>query len=113
MLADWAAGVPVAGGEFGVESDAFSALELAAAASVAEVAGDCLDAASSMTKSGSTMACSLLGLSLRVTMRLGLVDDALELAAAVLLDFRRSLAVAALLLEGAIAASKKGFGAVG
>ena len=102
IAADWAAGVP-AGGELGVESDAFSVPEVAAAA------GDCLAAGvSSLTKSGSTMARSFWGGTLRVTMWVGLGDAALVMvAAAVLLDLRRSLAAAAaFLLEGAIAASK-------
>ncbi len=100
MVADWSAGVP-AGGELGVESDAFSAPELGAAA------GDCLTGVSSLTKFGSRMARSFWGGTLRVTMRLGLGDAAVVTAAAVvLLDFRRSLAAAAFLLEGAITAGQ-------
>lgn len=101
MVADWAAGVP-AGGELGVESDAISVLELGAAS------GDCLAGVSSLTKSGSTMACSFWDDTLRVTMWVGLGEPApVTVATAVLLDLRRSLAAAAFLLEGAIAAGKK------
>jgi len=107
MVADWAAGVP-AGGELGVESDAFSVLELGTAA------GDCLTGVSSLTKSGSTMARSFWDGTLRVTTRLALGDGALvTAAAAVLLDLRRSLAAAAFLLEGAITADKIACDAVG
>lgn len=97
-----------AGGELGVESDAFSVLELGAAT------GDCLTGVSSLTKSGSIMARSFWGGTLRVTTRLVLEDGALVTAAAVmLLDLRRSLAAAVFLLEGAIAADKIACDAVG
>lgn len=105
-MVDWAAGVPAAGGELGVESDAISVLELGAATRVAEVAGDCLAGVSSLTKSGSTMARSFWGSTLRVMRRLDLEEAALVMAAAVLFDFLRSLAAAAVLLEGGIAANK-------
>jgi len=61
MAAGCGAGVPTAG-VFGVESDAFSPLELAAAARVVEVAGDALVSLagdSSLAKFGSRMAWSL------------------------------------------------------
>lgn len=104
MLEDWGAGVPVAGVSDG-ESDAFSALPLVTA-SMADAEGDCLAGVSSLTNSGSTMARSFGGGALRVTMRVGLLEAAapgVAAAAAGLPDFRRSLAAAALLLEGAIA----------
>jgi hypothetical protein len=84
-----------------VESDAFSVPEVAAGA------GDCLTGVSSLMKSGSMMARSFWEGTLRVTTWLGLGEPALAtIGAAELADLRRSLAAAAFLLEGAIAASK-------
>ena len=89
---------------FGVESDAFSAFEFGAAGIVVEVAGDSLTSltgVSSLIDSGSTMARSFLGVVLRVTTSVVLVVEvAPVMAAAVVLDFRRSLDTAAFLLEG-------------
>ena len=102
MAAACGAGVPGAG-VFGVESEAFS-LELGAAGSVFEVAGDSLlslTGDSSLTDSGSTMRRSFSGDSFKVTMRLSLslmdaagVDEAaVDEAGVAGLDFRRSLSL--------------------
>ena len=119
MPADWAAGVPSAGGELAAESVPFSAWELGAAAAaapvvvvgVAEGAGDGLAGASSMTESGSATARSLWGGTLRVTTKRPGLEAAAppaEALAVMPFDFRRSLGAAALLAEGAIADSENG-----
>ncbi len=98
MAAGCGAGVPAAG-VLGAESDAFSALELAAAGSVVDVAGDDLPSFtgdSSLTEAGSTIRRSFPGDVLRVTMRLSLDGAAVDAVAAGV-DFRRSLAAAVFL----------------
>lgn len=100
MVADGAAGVP-AGGELAAESVAFSVLELGAAEA------DCLAGLSSLTKSGSTIARNLSSGTLSVTMREDFGDAApAGVPGPALFDFRRSLAAAAFLLDGAITAVK-------
>ena len=103
------AGVPLAAGVAGLESDAFSA----GAGTVVEVAGESLTSSltgvsSFFRDSGSRMARSFRGLTLRVTMR----DDVLSgvvllrmgvLLVVALLDLRRSFVMVAVLLPEAMA----------
>lgn len=108
------AGVPLAAGVAGLESEAFSALETGAAGRVADVAGESfaslgVGVSSFTSDSGSTIALSLSLGTFRVTVRVGLSEpgSGLVLRRAsvlplVLPDLRRSLAMAVLLLEAAI-----------
>lgn len=107
----WGAGVPLAAGVAGLESDAFSALE--GAGMVVEVAGESL--ASSLTgvssflsDSGSMMARSFRGSTFKVTMRDDVFSGVVLLRMGVVLvtalpDFRRSLVIVAVLLPDAMA----------
>lgn len=104
-IVDEGAGVPLAAGVLGVESEALSALEGAVAWSVALVAGESLAGDSSLVEGSgvdSNSALSLLAGTLSVTTS----DDCDELSSILstlscLSDLRRSLGPA-FLLEGAI-----------
>lgn len=107
------AGVPLAAGVAGLESDAVSV----GAGTVVEVAGESLTSSltgvsSFLSESGSTMARSFFGLTLRVTMRDGFAVSGVALALALLrigvllaalLDFLRSFVIVAVLLPDAMA----------
>ncbi len=105
------AGVPLAAGVAGFESDAFSALD--GARTVVEVAGDSLTSSltgvsSFFRDSGSMTARSFRGSTLRVTMRDGDFSGVVLLRMGVVLvmvlpDLRRSFVMVAVLLPDAMA----------
>lgn len=104
------AGVPLAAGVAGLESDAFSALD--GAGTVVEVAGESLASSLSgvssfLSEAGSMMARSFRGSTLRVTMRDGVFSGVVLLRMGVVLltglpDLRRSFVIVAVLLPGAM-----------
>lgn len=71
-------GVPLGAGVPALDSEALSPLDAVATASlgsVADVPGDSFAGDSSLTDEGSTMRCSLIGVTRKVTLKLVLPDD--------------------------------------